>query len=350
VSDPLLDAPLPDASLPDGPLTGPLLDVRDLSVSFTGRAGKVTAVDGVSLSVPVGGRVGVVGESGSGKSVTMLSILRLLRPPGRIDGGHIQFAGNDLRKYSNRAMARLRGADIALVFQDPMTSWNPVQRVGTQIEEAILLHNALPRREVRARAIDLLRQVGIPAPEQRINAYPHQFSGGMRQRGMIAMALANGPRLLIADEPTTALDVTVQDQILRLLRRMNDERGTAILLVTHNIAVVASLCEEVIVMYAGRVVERGPTRMVFRNPAHPYTAGLLRSIPRIDQKRGGRLSGIPGQPLEPGQLTSGCRFRTRCDRAQRRCEEDEPGLETMAEGHHARCWFPVDAPTAEQRP
>jgi peptide/nickel transport system ATP-binding protein len=275
----------------------------------------------------------------------MLSVLRLLRAPGRIDAGEIRFAGKDLRKYSDRAMARLRGAEIGLVFQDPMTSWNPVQRVGTQIEEAILLHDALPRREVRVRAIELLRQVGIPAPEQRINSYPHQFSGGMRQRGMIAMALANGPKLLIADEPTTALDVTVQDQILRLMRRLNEERGTAILLVTHNIAVVASLCDEVIVMYAGRVVERGPTRTVFRNPAHPYTAGLLRSIPRIDQDRSGRLSGIPGQPLEPGQITGGCRFRTRCDRAERRCEESEPGLDQMEAAHHARCWFPLTAPT-----
>ena len=317
---------------------GPLLSVRNLTTEFTGTPTPFRAVDDVSFDVGARERVALVGESGSGKSLTVRSILGLLPAGARTSGGSVRFAGHDLLTMPERKRARLRGGDVALVFQDPMTSWNPVKRVGVQIAEALVLHGRTkPARRFR-RVIELLRRVGIPDPGLRARAYPHQFSGGMRQRGMIAMGLANEPRLLIADEPTTALDVTVQDQVIRLLRQLGQESGMAILLITHNLALVASLCDRVIVLYAGRVVETGGTEALFRDPQHPYTWGLLRSVPRLDQARGERLQGVPGQPAQdPGRI-SGCKFHPRCTLRVSRCEVEEPPLEIVAPGQSARCW------------
>ncbi len=320
-----------------------LLSVRGLTTEFRTARGRFRAVDDVSFEVAEGERVAVVGESGSGKSMTMLSVLRLVPRPGRIAAGCITFAGIDLLKLGGRAMADLRGAEIALVSQDPMASWNPVRRIGSQIGEAMSLHRKIKPSRIKARIVELLRQVGIPASEQRQHAYPHQFSGGMRQRGMIGMGLANNPRLLIADEPTTALDVTVQDQVIRLLRQVNAEHGSAILLITHNLALVASLCERVIVMYAGRVVEQGSTRQIFSDPQHPYTRGLLGSVPRLDQAADEELAGIPGQPIDQGQTVTGCKFHPRCSLREARCSEAEPDLVEFGGGRSARCWVTIGA-------
>jgi len=313
----------------------PVLSVRDLRVSFPAAPSETTVVDGVSFDVMPGEIVGVVGESGSGKSMTAKSVLRLLPKTARLTGS-VRFRGDEVLAMSPAEMRAMRGALVSMVFQDPMTSFNPVLRIGDQIAEAMTLHAKVPRKTLRERVQALLESVGIGNAAQRARAYPHEFSGGMRQRALTAMAVANGPALLIADEPTTALDVTVQDQILQLMRDLNERSGTAILLITHNIAVVASLCRRLIVMYAGRVVEDGPTEEVLAAPRHPYTWALLQSVPRVD-RAADRLVAIKGQPPDPAAPPDGCRFHPRCPWAEARCTEAEPALEEIGEGHHVRC-------------
>ena len=317
----------------------PLLTIENLVVEFTSRQGETfRATDGVAFSINAGEVVALVGESGSGKSVTARSILKLIPHPGRIVSGKITFQGRDVMRMSRLRVRQLRGQQVGMVFQDPMASLNPVLRVGDQIGEAISLHSKGRPTGIRARVRDLLGRVGIARPAERARSYPHEFSGGMRQRAMIAMGLANNPALLIADEPTTALDVTIQDQIVELLRDLNANLGTSILLITHNLALVASLCSRVLVMYAGRIVEEGPTASIFDQPQHPYTWLLLRSIPRLDSAEGERLMAIEGQPPNPRELPSGCKFHPRCPFAIERCSVDEPPLAEIAPGHKARCW------------
>jgi peptide/nickel transport system ATP-binding protein len=330
-------------------MSEPLLEVRGLKTRFSLEEGPVLAVDDVSFSIPPGGTLGVVGESGCGKSVTALSIMRLVPdPPGKVVGGEIRFKGKDLLALPEAEMRRIRGHHLSMIFQEPMTSLNPVYTVGEQISEVVRLHQGLDRKGAKERAVEMLRQVGIPAPEQRVDAYPHQLSGGMRQRVMIAMALACNPELVIADEPTTALDVTIQAQILDLLKRLQAERGMAVMLITHDLGVVAESCDAVVVMYAGRVVEKAPVRTLFRQPAHPYTAGLLRSIPSFQAVERGegrqRLKTIPGMVPSLRRLPAGCRFRDRCERALEVCARVDPPLETKREGQSAACHNPVPAP------
>jgi oligopeptide/dipeptide ABC transporter ATP-binding protein len=315
-----------------------LLEVRDLRTWFDGDGGTYRAVDGISFSLQAGRTLGIVGESGCGKSVTSLSIMGLVpMPPGRIAGGEILFEGVDLLKLDAEALRDLRGARMAMIFQEPMTSLNPAYTVGEQIVEGILRHQAIDRAAARARAIEMLRLVRIPAPEQRFGEYPHKLSGGMRQRAMIAMALACGPRLLIADEPTTALDVTIQAQILDLLRRLREETGTAIILITHDLGVIAELADDVVVMYAGQIVERAPVRRLFEAAQHPYTIGLLGAIPELDRRRA-RLATIEGTVPDLGAELPGCRFAPRCPFAQPRCRADAPSLREVEPGHEAACW------------
>src|ERR687885_1321246 len=320
----------------------PLLEVKDLKVSFRTEDGLVRAVDGVSFTVAEGEVVGIVGESGSGKSVTMMSVMRLITDPNVIFQGEILYKGRNLMTFGRDQMREVRGEEIAMIFQDPMTSLNPVYTVGWQIEEQLNEHNDLRKGQARQRAIELLRQVGIPNAEQRVDDYPHQFSGGMRQRVMIAMALACNPDVLIADEPTTALDVTIQAQILELIDRLKDEFNSAVILITHDLGVVAEIADEIIVMYAGRVVERAKTRSLFYDPQMPYTWGLLGSIPRLDRPRQERLHSIKGTPPSLIRTPTGCKFRPRCPHAFDKCME-EPGLENRVEepGHLDRCWLTV---------
>jgi len=285
-----------------------------------------------------GETLGIVGESGSGKSMTALSILNLVPEPGRISGGKILFKNRDVVTMTSGDLLEYRGGDVAMIFQDPMTSLNPVLRVGFQIEEAMRAHSRFDKRQAKARVIPLLERVRIPSPKQRARDFPHQFSGGMRQRAMIAMGLANEPSMLIADEPTTALDVTVQAQILELLKELNRELGTAIILISHNVAVISSLCTRVMVMYAGRVVESGPTRQVFDHPEHPYTWSLLRSVPRVDERRHERLISIQGMPPDLSRLPTGCTFHPRCQFKVERCLREEPPLVEVAADQEARCW------------
>ncbi len=315
-----------------------LLEVRDLQTHFFTDDGVVRAVDGVSYPVHAGETLAVVGESGSGKSVTALSILRLVAtPPGRIVGGSIPFRGRDLLSLSEAEMRAIRGKEISMIFQEPMTSLNPVYTCGEQILEVLVLHEKLDRAAARARTIELLRMVNIPSPEQRVDEYPHQMSGGMRQRVMIAMALACKPALLIADEPTTALDVTIQAQILELLKRLRRELGMAVLLITHDLGVVAETADRVAVMYAGQVVEYCGVREAFRATRHPYTAGLLASLPRLGTERD-RLRVIPGNVPNPVRFPSGCRFHPRCPIAVERCRVEMPALREVGGGHLARCF------------
>ena len=315
-----------------------LLDVRDLRTSFRVDGGELKAVDGVSFSVEAGRTLGIVGESGCGKSVTALSIMGLVaQPPGRIAGGEIRFEGRDLLQLPAEAMRELRGDRISMIFQEPMTSLNPAFTVGDQIVEVIRRHRRVDRVEARALAIDMLRRVRIPSPEQRYDDYPHRLSGGMRQRVMIAIALACGPRLLIADEPTTALDVTIQAQILDLMRTLREETGTAIILITHDLGVVAEIADEVAVMYAGRIVERAPVEALFAEPQHPYTIGLLGSIPQLSREQR-RLAAIEGQVPNPLVTVAGCRFHPRCPFAIARCHREDPPLVAVAGGHEAACW------------
>jgi len=315
----------------------PLLAVDDLHVVFDTDDGVARAVDGVSLSVAAGQTLGILGESGCGKSVTALSILRLITAPGRIAGGSIHFRGRNLLDLSEREMRAVRGSEIAMIFQEPMTSLNPVFTVGSQIAEAVRLHQKLPRREVRPRVIEALRMVEIPEPERRADSYPHELSGGMRQRAMIAMALACEPSLLIADEPTTALDVTIQAQVLDLLRGLRDRLGMAMILITHDLGVIAEQADDVAVMYAGRVVEQAPVVRLFENPRHPYTAALIQVVGRHAPGTDGRLVALPGTVPSVLDLPSGCRFRDRCDRAIEACATEDPRLEEQAPGHRAAC-------------
>ena len=296
------------------------------------------AVDGVSFQINKGETVAIVGESGSGKTMTAFSILRLVPDPGRIVSGKILFKDRDVVEMSNEEVRDYRGNDVAMIFQDPMTSMNPVTKVGIQIDEAMTAHERFSIREAAGRVIPLLKQVRIPAAEQRAKDYPHQFSGGMRQRAMIAMGLSNEPELLIADEPTTALDVTVQAQIIQLLKTLNREVGAAIILITHNMALVASMCQRVIVMYGGRIVEEGPVEQIFESPQHPYTWSLLRSVPRIDVARSERLVSIKGLPPDLMRLPPGCKFHPRCRFKVERCEREEPPLAEVAQDQVARCW------------
>jgi peptide/nickel transport system ATP-binding protein len=317
-----------------------LLEVEDLRTEFATDEGTVRAVDGVSFSVPEGATFGVVGESGCGKSVTALSILRLVAPPGRIAGGRIAYRGRDLLTLPDAEMRDIRGHKISMIFQEPATALNPVMPAGEQVAEAIRLHRKASRAEARAATIELFRRVGIPLPEERVDSYPHQMSGGMRQRVMIAMALACRPDLLIADEPTTALDVTIQAQILDLLADLRRELGMSVLLITHDLGVVAETCERVLVMYAGQVVEESDTAALFARPRHPYTIGLLRSLPRAGE-RVDRLREIPGMVPPLTRLPAGCRFRDRCDRASERCAAEEPALVRDGDGRQVRCFHPA---------
>jgi len=316
-----------------------LLRVENLRTWFDTRSGVMKAVDGVDLDVREGKTLGIVGESGSGKSVTALSIMRLIERPGRIlPGSHIYFEGNDLAAIPERELERVRGNRMSMVFQEPMTSLNPVHTVGDQIIEAIRLHRRISARQARNRAIELLELVGIPLPERRVDAFPHQMSGGMRQRVMIAMALACEPKLLIADEPTTALDVTIQAQILELLRQLRDRLAMAVILITHDLGVVAEMCDDVAVMYAGQVVERGSVEAVFRSPQHPYTEALLKSIPLLGMTKAEPLNVIPGMVPSALRWPVGCRFAARCRYASDHCHREPPEMFATHAGH-AACWL-----------
>ena len=325
----------------------PLLEVRDLRTYFYTDEGVGRAVDGVSFAVGKGETLGIVGESGCGKSVSALSVMRLLAdPPGRIESGHIQFKGRDLLALDEEEMCRIRGDDIAMIFQEPMTSLNPVLTCGFQIVESVVLHQQVSKQEARNRAIEMLNLVGIPAPQQRIDEYPHQLSGGMRQRVMIAMALSCSPDVLIADEPTTALDVTIQAQILELLEELQEELNMAILMITHDLGVIAEVADQVAVMYAGRIVEYAETKALFARPMHPYSRGLLRSIPRLDEGQQ-RLDIIPGMVPDARAFPPGCRFAPRCALADDRCHQKEPQLTEVGTGHSVSCWKADQAEEAE---
>jgi oligopeptide/dipeptide ABC transporter ATP-binding protein len=314
--------------------------VEGLRTHFHTRAGVVRAVDGVDLSVEAGSTLGVVGESGSGKTVTALSVMRLIEPPGRIEeGSRILFEGDDLACAEEDELRSVRGNEISMIFQEPMSSLNPVHTVGDQIAEAVRLHRGVGRRAARDRAIEMLDLVGIPSPRQRAGDHPHQLSGGMRQRVMIAMALCCDPRLLIADEPTTALDVTIQAQILELMLDLRDRLGMAMMLITHDLGVVAEMADEVAVMYAGRIVERGSVEALFRSPQHPYTEALLQSIPVLGMTRAEPLRVIRGMVPSPLRWPSGCRFAARCDRAFERCLHDDPPLLGSEGSQQAACWL-----------
>ncbi len=318
-----------------------LLELEDVRSHLVVKDGVVRAVDGVSFHVDAGETLGIVGESGSGKSMTALSIMRLLPRSGRIVGGRIRFKGRDLAQLSEDEMEEVRGTEIAMIFQDPMTSLNPVYRTGWQVGEPLRIHRRAGRREALAAAIEMFRKVGIAEAPKRAAQYPHVFSGGMRQRAMIAMGLTTSPSLLIADEPTTALDVTIQAQILELLRNLNRDFGTATILITHNLGVVAGMCDRVVVMYAGRVVEQGATEDVFAHPEHPYTWSLLRSIPRLDADDREPLKAIDGSPPDMVRLPAGCKFQPRCPFAIGRCHGEEPDL-LPVRGQLARCWVTQD--------
>jgi oligopeptide/dipeptide ABC transporter ATP-binding protein len=331
----------------DRSVSGPVLEVQDLSTHFFTDDGEVKAVRHVSFNLEAGETLGIVGESGCGKSVTAMSVLGLVQRPGRVVNGKILFKGQNLLELSSEELRDIRGRDIAMIFQDPLSSLNPVLRIGFQIEEAMKAHHKVPRDEIKSRTVDLLRQVRVPDAEHRVRDYPHQFSGGMRQRAMIAMGLSNNPEILIADEPTTALDVTVQAQILELLRDLNEETGASIILITHNLGVVAGLCKRVLVMYAGEIVEEGPVEQIFENPQHPYTWSLLRSIPRIDSDRHERLRSIEGLPPDLIQLPDGCKFNPRCPYRIEKCFSVAPVLQAVAPAQQAACWVGMTRAYAE---
>ena len=315
-----------------------LLDVRGLRTSFATDAGRFNAVDGVSFSIEPGRTLGLVGESGCGKSVTALSIMGLIAPPGRIESGEILFEGTDLRRLAPAQMRAVRGNRISMIFQEPMTSLNPAFTIGGQIVEGILRHRAVDRETARHQAIQMLERVRMPSPEERFHDYPHRLSGGMRQRAMIAMALALRPRLLIADEPTTALDVTIQAQILELMRELREETGTAIILITHDLGVIAEMAHDVAVMYAGRIVEHASVAELFARPQHPYTIGLLGSIPKLHVERE-TLTAIQGQVPNPAEIPPGCRFMPRCPFATDKCRSDDPPLMPVTGRDEAACWY-----------
>lgn len=325
-----------------------ILEINDLRTSFFTQVGEVKAVAGISFNVGLGEAIGIVGESGSGKSVTSLSIMGLLPFPGRVVGGEINFDGRNLLKLSDREMQHIRGNEISMIFQDPMTSLNPVYKIGKQIAEPLITHGKASGQEARKKAIEMLNLVGIPEPEKRINQYPHEFSGGMRQRVMIAMALICQPKLLIADEPTTALDVTIQAQILELMKDLREKINTSIILITHDLGVVSEVCSRIIVMYGGLIVETGSTRDIFYNPKHPYTWGLLRSIPKTNGSKQ-RLVPIEGQPPDLLKPPAGCPFYPRCEHAMKICVHNRPGYTQLGTVHQAACWLlHPEAPKAER--
>ncbi|HZC05490.1 MAG TPA: ABC transporter ATP-binding protein [Ktedonobacterales bacterium] len=318
-----------------------LLDVQHLQTHFFTRGGVVKSVEDVSFHIDEGETLGLVGESGCGKSVTSLSIMRLVEsPPGKIVGGRVLFQGDDIVQMDEDDLYKLRGGKIAMIFQDPMTSLNPLFSVGFQIAEAVKTHLKLDDKAAMDRAVQMLDLVRIPEARRRINHFPHEFSGGMRQRVMIAIALSCNPKLLIADEPTTALDVTIQAQVLDLMKGLAQEFNTATLLITHDLGVVAGTCDRVAVMYAGRIVESAPTRTMFKNPAHPYTQALLNAVPRADTPRGAKLAAIGGQPPNLVNLPKGCPFAPRCRKAQARCRQELPPLETVGPNQQAACFYP----------
>jgi oligopeptide/dipeptide ABC transporter ATP-binding protein len=317
-----------------------ILRVKDLRTYFNTDEGVVKAVDGVSFDLRKGETLGIVGESGSGKSVTNLSVINMIpSPPGKIAGGEVLFMGQDLLAMPQHEIRKIRGNKISMIFQDPMTSLNPFLRISNQMMETIILHQGLKKEEAKAKAIDMLKLAGIPAPEKRIDQYPHQFSGGMRQRGMIAMSLSCNPEILIADEPTSALDVTIQAQILDLMKDLTARLGTAVILITHSLGVVAGMCDTLCVMYAGRIVERGPTDEIFASPKHPYTQGLIKSVPRLDVASDGRLSSIRGQPPNVIDLPDCCPFYPRCDKAKDICKKKYPARTDFSGEHSASCWL-----------
>lgn len=317
----------------------PVLEVKNLKTSFFTDDGVVPAVDDVSFHINAGEIVGVVGESGCGKSVTSLSVMGLVpTPPGKIVGGEILLNGEDLTKASEKRMRQIRGNEVAMIFQDPMSSLNPVFTIGNQMMEAIKLHKKLGKNRAKQRAIEYMKLVGLPRPEELLNEYPHQLSGGMRQRIMIAMAMACEPKLLIADEPTTALDVTIQAQILKLMKNLNDNYQTSIMLITHDLGVVAQVCERVIVMYSGKVVEEGDVKSIFNDPKHPYTKGLIKSVPNV-KKRAEKLYSIPGNVPKPGSIKQGCRFHARCEHVMERCISENPTLRQVGDGQLASCFL-----------
>ncbi len=320
-------------------MTERILDVKNLYTSFFTHLGEVKAIRGLDLHLEKGEALGIVGESGSGKSVTALSVMRLLIHPGKVVDGEIIFKGEDLLKKTEREMTEIRGNNIAMVFQDPMTSLNPVLKIGFQIEEAILKHQHVSKKEAAEMAVKMLEMVGIPDSSRRAQCYPHEFSGGMRQRAMIAMALSCQPELLIADEPTTALDVTIQAQIIRLIKELGKKIGTSTILITHDLGVVADVCERIVVMYAGLAMEEGSADDIFFNPAHPYTMGLLKSIPNVATNVRHRLIPIPGTPPDLLHPPVGCPFSTRCPYAMKICTMEHPEYYTVTEGHRAMCWL-----------
>ena len=328
---------------------GPLLSVENLKTYFYSSGGVVKAVDDISYDVNEGETLAIVGESGCGKSIGALSLMRLVpSPPGQIVGGRISFDGEDLLAMSDEEMRDIRGNRIAMIFQEPMTSLNPVLTIGKQITESLELHLKMDKKEARDRAIELLGMVGIPEPEHRLRQYPHQFSGGMRQRVMIAIAMSCNPRLLLADEPTTALDVTIQAQILELIKELSNRLGTAVIIITHNLGVVARYADRVNVMYAGKLIERGTALDIYENPHHPYTQGLLNSVPRLDEDRKQRLESIDGMPPDLMDLPGGCAFQPRCKMAVARCMEEIPPLMPVSDGHTAACWVTIDAETKQK--
>jgi len=325
-----------------------LLDVQGLETQFKTPDGIIHAVNGVSFNLKEGETLGVVGESGCGKSVTMLSMLGLIAtPPGKIVAGEAFFFGHDLFKMTKEEIRHVRGAQIAMIFQDPMTSLNPVLTIGYQLEEPLILHLGMTKNQAQARAAELLSIVGIPNAKDRLNDYPHQYSGGMRQRVMIAMALSCSPQILIADEPTTALDVTIQAQIMDLVKRLRSELGMAIIWITHDLGVVAGLAQRVLVMYGGLIIEEAPVNDLFANPSHPYTIGLIGSLPRVDKNERHRLYSIEGQPPALYQKPQDCSFAPRCQQALERCWQENPALDLVADGHRVACW--VDVKTGKPR-
>jgi len=325
-----------------------ILDVQGLETTFKTPDGMVHAVNGVSFGLAEGETLGVVGESGCGKSVTMLSVLGLIQsPPGKVNAGKAFFAGRDLLKMSNEEIRHIRGAQIGMIFQDPMTSLNPVLTIGRQLEEPLILHVGMTKKQASDRAAELLEMVGIPNAKDRLNDYPHQYSGGMRQRVMIAMALSCSPQILIADEPTTALDVTIQAQIMDLVQRLRKELGMAIIWITHDLGVVAGIAQRVAVMYGGFIIEESPVNEIFANPSHPYTIGLLGSLPRVDEKEHTKLYSIEGQPPVLMQRPNACPFAPRCRWAMERCWKENPALESVAPEHRVACW--VDTKTGRYR-
>lgn len=314
-----------------------LLDIQNLQVHFPTKKGVVKAVNGINLQMRRGEALGLVGESGCGKSVTALALMGLIEPPGEIVGGRVLFNGDDLLKKSRPEMEKLRGDSISMIFQDPTVTLNPVLRIGDQIEEVFRVHRGMERNEARQRALEVLRLVGIPSPEERIDRYPFEFSGGMQQRVVIAIAVALDPALLIADEPTTALDVTIQAQILRLLKQLQQEKGSAIILITHDMGVVAELCETVAVAYAGNIVEHAGIATILEHPKHPYTIGLINSIPKMEEHGATRLQAIAGVLADPTNLPSGCKFHPRCPFVMPECSQTDPALKEIGPGHQVAC-------------